>query len=106
MSLVCDLFVDGHFEGTIESHKAITVGKNGVISGEVRAHSVIIHGRVEGLVDGERVEIKAGGHVKGSLVSSELVIEAKGTFEGESKLKGGEQEKAAANAALPGDAEA
>jgi cytoskeletal protein CcmA (bactofilin family) len=90
MSLVCDLFVDGHFEGIIASQKAVTIGKNGEIRGEVRAHSVIIQGRVEGTVEAERVEIKAGGRVKGSLVSSELVIEAKGIFEGDSKLKGAE----------------
>lgn len=91
MNLVCDLFVDGHFEGTIASQKAVTIGKNGEITGELRAHSVIIQGRVEGIVEAERVEIKAGGRIKGSLISSELVIEAKGIFEGDSRLKGGEQ---------------
>jgi cytoskeletal protein CcmA (bactofilin family) len=90
MNLVCDLFVDGQFEGTIESHKQITIGKNGKVMGEMHAHRIIVHGVVEGTVDAERVEIKESGHVKGSLISSELVIEAKGAFEGESKIKGGD----------------
>lgn len=88
MSLVCDLFVDGNFEGSIESHKSITVGKNGRIKGEVHAHHIVIHGVVEGTIDAERIEIKEAGHVNGSVISSELVIEAKGIFEGDSKIKG------------------
>ena len=90
MNLVCDLFVDGNFEGTIESHKSITVGKNGRIKGEVHAHHIVVHGIVEGLLDAERIEIKEAGHVTGTVLSSEFVIEAKGLFEGESKIKGKE----------------
>jgi cytoskeletal protein CcmA (bactofilin family) len=90
MSLVCDLFVDGIFDGNIQSHKSVTVGKNGKIKGEVHAHSIIVQGVVEGMLDAERIEIKEAGRVKGSVISSELVIEAKGIFEGESKIKGGE----------------
>jgi len=93
MSLVCDLFVDGIFEGTIESHKSITVGKNGKIKGEVHAHSIVVQGSVEGTLDAERVEIKEAGHVRGSVLSSELVIEAKAIFEGESKIKGKNKEQ-------------
>ncbi len=95
MSLVCDLFVDGIFEGTIESHKSVTVGKNGKVKGEVHAHHIIIQGMVEGTLDAERVEIKEAGRVKGTLISSELVIEAKGLFEGDSRIKGGNEPKGA-----------
>ena len=58
MNLLCDLFVDGNFEGKIESHKAITVGKNGTVTGEVHAQHIIVQGVVEGSIDAERVEIK------------------------------------------------
>lgn len=90
MSLVCDLFVDGIFDGAINSHKSVTIGKNGKVKGEVHAHSIIIQGSVEGTLDAERIEIKEAGRVKGFVISSELVIEAKGIFEGESKIKGGD----------------
>ena len=90
MNLLCDLFVDGSFEGKIESHKAITVGKNGTVNGEVHAQHIIVQGVVEGTIDAERVEIKEAGRVNGSIISSELVIEAKGIFEGDSKIKGKE----------------
>jgi len=42
---------------------------------------------MEGTVDAQKVEIKAAGHVKGEIVSSELIIEAKGIFEGSSTIK-------------------
>lgn len=90
MTLVCDLFVDGVFDGSIESHKSVTIGKNGKIKGEVHAHHIIIQGMVEGTLDAERIEIKEAGRVKGTVISSELVIEAKGIFEGDSKIKGGD----------------
>lgn len=93
MTLGCDLYVDGKFEGNINSEKSITVGKNGSIKGEVNTPHLIVQGVVDGDVDAERIEIKEAGRINGSLVSSELVIEAKGVFEGESRIKEKEQKK-------------
>jgi len=42
---------------------------------------------MEGSISSDRVEIKAAGRVNGSIESSELVIEAKGIFEGSSVVK-------------------
>lgn len=39
------------------------------------------------MVDANRVEIKAAGHVNGEIKSNELVIESKGIFEGNSIIK-------------------
>jgi cytoskeletal protein CcmA (bactofilin family) len=74
-------------EGTILSKGMITVGKNGKIKGEVSAAHLIVQGKVEGSVDVERIEIKESGHVSGVITSTEMVIEAKGVFEGESHIK-------------------
>ncbi|MEA3373686.1 MAG: polymer-forming cytoskeletal protein [Campylobacterota bacterium] len=90
MTLNCDLYVDGHFEGKIESEKIITIGKNGKVNGEIRAGHLVVQGLVEGDVDVERIEIKESGRVSGIVTSSELVIEAKGHFQGESRIKGEE----------------
>lgn len=92
MKLVCDLFIDGHIEGSVTSQKAITIGKNGTVSGDLSAERIIIHGRVEGSVDAERVEIKEAGQVTGTLIYRELLVEAQGRFEGESRFKGAEGE--------------
>ena len=87
MNLACDLYVDGEFEGVISSEKEVTVGANGHIKGEIRTNHLIVQGLIEGSIDATRVEIRAAGRVNGSITSSELVIEAHGIFEGDSKIK-------------------
>lgn len=72
----------------IVSKNLITVGKNGKIKGEIKAGHLVVQGVVEGNVDVERIEIKETGHVSGVITSAEMVIEAKGVFEGESHIKG------------------
>ncbi len=87
MTLDCNLYIDGEFEGSIHSKKLVTVGKSGKVRGEIHTNHMIVQGSVEGSVEAERLEIMAAGRVVGSILSSELVIEAKGHFEGESKIK-------------------
>ncbi len=87
MNLTCNLYVDGDFEGVINSQKEVNIGKNGKIKGDIFTKRLVVQGFIDGNVNSARVEIKAGGHIKGSIESSELVIEAKGIFEGNSILK-------------------
>lgn len=87
MNLSCNLYVDGEFEGVINSSSQVTVGKHGRIKGDVFATRLVIQGSIEGMINVDNVEIKADGHVKGTIESSELIIEAKGIFEGNSILK-------------------
>ena len=87
MNLSCNLYVDGEFEGTITSHKEVNIGKNGHIKGDVKTKRLVVQGFIEGAIHADRVEIKALGHVSGTIESSELVIEAKGLFEGNSIVK-------------------
>lgn len=88
MNLSCNLYVDGEFEGVIHSQKEVNIGKNGHVNGDVHAKRVVVQGFFEGKIDAQRVEIKAAGRVRGSIESAELVIEAKGIFEGNSVVKG------------------
>jgi len=87
MKLTCNLYVDGDFEGVIDSNKEVNVGKNGHIKGDMKAKRLVVQGYVEGTVNADRVEIKAAGRVNGSIESSELIIESKGIFEGNSVVK-------------------
>lgn len=87
MELSCNLYVDGEFEGVINSKKDVNIGKNGYIKGEIHSARLVIQGLVEGNINSERVEIKAEGKVVGSVESNEFVIEAKGIFEGNSIIK-------------------
>jgi cytoskeletal protein CcmA (bactofilin family) len=87
INLTCNLYVDGEFDGTINSTNGINIGKNGHVNGEIVAKNISIQGKMDGTINAERVEIKAGGHMCGTIISKELVIEAKGIFEGDSKMK-------------------
>jgi len=84
MNLSCNLYVDGEFEGVIHSKKEVNIGKNGHIKGDVTTKRLVVQGYIEGSVNAARVEIKAAGRVSGTIESAELVIEAKGIFEGNS----------------------
>lgn len=87
MNLACNLYVDGEFEGSINSNKEVNIGKNGHVKGEVSTKRLVVQGYIEGSINAARVEIKAHGRVNGTIESSELVIEAKGIFEGNSVVK-------------------
>ena len=87
MNLSCNLFVDGSFEGVIESNTSVTVGKNGNIKGDITAKQLVVQGYIEGSINASIVEIKSVGRVNGSIEAGELVIEAKGVFEGSSIVK-------------------
>ncbi len=87
LSLVCELFVDGEIEGIVDSDHEVTVGINGHVTGDVIAEKVVIHGKIEGNINADKVYIQSDGHVSGVIESNELIIEPKAVFEGESKIK-------------------
>jgi len=87
MELSCNLYVDGEFEGVIHSTSTVTVGKNGRVKGDIRAEKIMVQGLIDGSLDCERLEILSSGRVHGKILTSELVIEAKAEFTGESHLK-------------------
>ncbi len=88
MNLTCNLYVDGDFEGTIYSKKEVNIGKNGHVNGDIHTKRLIVQGFIEGSLHADRVEIKADGRVNGTIEAAELIIEAKGIFEGNSIVKG------------------
>lgn len=87
MTLTCNLYVDGEFEGSINSKNEINVGKHGHVKGDVTTKRLVVQGYVEGTVNAEKVEIKSAGRVSGTIESTELIIESKGVFEGNSIVK-------------------
>jgi len=87
MNLSCNLYVDGEFEGVINSKKEVNIGKNGHVKGDVTTKRLVVQGYIEGSINAQKVEIKAAGRVNGSIESVELIIEAKGIFEGNSIVK-------------------
>lgn len=84
----CHLHIDGEFEGKIDSKNTVMIGKNGQVDGEVYANKLVISGKLKGLTESDTVEISSQGRFEGVITSTELVIEKKGIFIGESKIKG------------------
>lgn len=88
MNLSCNLYVDGEFEGVINSKNEVNVGKHGLIKGDLIAKRLVVQGYLEGTINADKVEIKSNGRVNGTIESTELIIESKGIFEGNSVVKG------------------
>ncbi|PAF42034.1 polymer-forming cytoskeletal protein [Helicobacter sp. 11S03491-1] len=89
----CHLHIDGEFEGNIQSKNIVMVGKSGFVSGEIYAQKLLVSGKFSGTTECDVVEILPMGRIDGKIISSELVIERKGIFMGESKTKQSLNEK-------------
>lgn len=71
----------------IRSQNGITIGKNGGVGGEIYAQKLVVSGKFTGLCDCDVIEIMPQGRIDGQIITKELVIERKGYFVGESKIK-------------------
>ena len=81
------LRLDGEFSGTINLKGIISVGKTGLIEGDIVSRKLIVTGCFLGTAHCEAIEILASGKVVGQITSKVLVVERGGFFEGESKPK-------------------
>ncbi|RAX57910.1 hypothetical protein CCZ01_04585 [Helicobacter monodelphidis] len=84
----CNLHIDGNFEGKIHSSSNVTIGKGGVVGGEITADKLIVSGKFNGTTDCNTVEVMPNGRIDGHVITNELVIEREGFFVGESRIKG------------------
>lgn len=84
------LRVEGTVEGTVRAAKAVVIGKDGIVKGDVITQDAIIGGRVTGavvaesrlelqatcVVDGEvkarRIKLEEGGRLNGTVVTGDL----------------------------------
>ena len=79
-----DLYLDGEVEGNIAllEHNLI-IGPNGRIRANVTAKDVVVHGKVEGNIQGhERVELKKTAVLNGDISTQRIVIEDGAFFKG------------------------
>lgn len=78
-----DLYLDGEVEGTIELRgNSITIGPNGRVRANTQAKEVLIHGKVNGNIHADRVELKKSALVSGDIVTQRVVIEDGAFFKG------------------------
>ena len=79
-----DLYLDGEVEGNISlvDHNLI-VGPNGRVRANVIAKEVVVHGKVDGNVEGhDRVELKKSAVLSGDISTKRIVIEDGAFFKG------------------------
>ncbi len=74
--------IDGKLIGKISGENTLIVGERGVILGEIKASGIIVYGRVEGIIDSEKLEIKSTGIVTGDIFIDKLIIEEGGIYNG------------------------
>jgi cytoskeletal protein CcmA (bactofilin family) len=77
------LRVEGTVEGTVRAGKAVVIGKDGVVKGDVMTQDAIIGGRVTGAVIAEsRLELQATCSVEGEIKARRIKLEEGGRITG------------------------
>ena len=83
------LRVDGEFHGSITTKDKLIVGERAQVHADIKAGEVEVYGSISGSVEGNRrVEIHPSGSITGDVHTPELVIEAGGILDGNSKMAG------------------
>jgi cytoskeletal protein CcmA (bactofilin family) len=95
------LRIEGTVEGTVRAGKAVVVGKDGAIRGDVFTQDAIVGGSVKGTVVAEsRLELQATCVVEGDIRARRLKLDEGGRMSG--TIQVGEQPRAAAPGPTPG----
>ncbi len=84
------LRIDGSVDGEVIVSGTLTVGREGVITGNVTVNQAVIGGRIKGTVRAEQqLELQSGSRVEGDIFTRSLVIEDGVFFEGSCKMSSG-----------------
>ena len=76
--------IDGEVQGDVHATHVV-IGENARITGGIMAEEVVVRGRVEGFLRGNRVMLQATSHVEGDVHHKSLAIEQGAYFEGKSR---------------------
>ncbi len=68
--------VEGSVRGSVTATKAVVIGKQGIVSGDVRTQDAVVSGRVEGtLVAASRLELQATCRIDGEIYTRRMQLE-------------------------------
>jgi len=83
-----DLVIEGKIEGTIAHHqKNLTIGKQGRVTADIHATSVLVEGELNGDIHSEvLVSLAKNAMVTGNIYCSRLVMEEGATFNGKIEM--------------------
>lgn len=94
--------VEGAVEGSIRAGKAVVVGKDGTVQGDITTQDAVISGTVVGtLVVESRLELQATCKIEGEIQAARLQLEEGAVLNGTINMGGKAQPQAAAPKASP-----
>ncbi|MCK4506783.1 MAG: polymer-forming cytoskeletal protein [Candidatus Aegiribacteria sp.] len=86
------LRIDGAVEGEVTVSGTLTIGREGIISGDVSVSQAIVGGTIRGTVRAEQqLELQSGSRLEGDIFTRSLVIEDGVFFEGSCKMSRGNE---------------
>jgi len=75
--------VEGRVEGSLAAGKAVVVGKDGIVDGDIRTQDAVISGRVVGtLVAESRLELHATSRIQGDVHARRMQLEEGALLDG------------------------
>lgn len=84
------LRIEGAVQGTVRAGKAVVIGRDGLVIGDVVTQDAVISGRVEGSVTAEsRLELQASCAIEGEVHTPRLQLEEGAVFNGSLSMAGG-----------------
>lgn len=77
------LRIEGNVDGTVRAGKAVVVGKDGVVDGDISTQDAVIGGRVTGSIIAEsRLELQATCVIEGQIQARRIKLEEGGKVNG------------------------
>lgn len=81
------LRIDGTVDGEVLVSGTLTVGREGVITGDVTVGQAIVGGTIRGTVRAEQqLELQSGSRLEGDIYTTSLIIEDGVFFEGQCRM--------------------
>ena len=81
------LRIDGTVDGEVLVSGTLTVGREGVVTGDVTAGQAIVGGKIHGTVRvDDQLELQGGSRIEGDIFTRSLVIEDGVFFEGNCRM--------------------
>lgn len=82
------LRIEGAVQGTVRAAKAVVIGRDGVVIGDVITQDAVVSGRVEGSVTAEsRLELQASCKIDGEVYTPRLQLEEGAVLNGSVNMK-------------------
>ncbi len=102
------LRVEGSVEGSIKAGKAVVIGKQGHVTGDISTQDAVVSGRIDGtLRAASRLELQSTCHIEGEVHTRRMQLEEGAVLNGTVHMNGEAKPGSTAGASAPkGEAKA